>query len=339
MSSYDVHIGKLISGKRKLEGEGSYLLCTPDKQIIEVLPPLPQEAIVIRAQDMENALYQYCLSALEHYIAEGHNRDVYTFSIYTDTYHGSYVIYINNMECLKQSVEQYFAYYAKKYEEGGGEHYNKTREQHEYDLKYAEGDYAFMYEHMPAQLEHWLGIFHNVSTEYPEYLEIEQSYLFEKQLFDSQLFLIAINVIERLRPQFEQLNKTADFIAYVSAADGVGGDFLKLSQLIRKNVTQQQLYLARSDVQEMDEQFRQIVEQVSKKSLSEQIEHWVAAIDGGEFGEHSVYSYCKTDYEAYEQLLKLGKSVIEPLQTLLERRPLKQETKYVLEMVLQDIQP
>ncbi|MFB7814943.1 hypothetical protein [Paenibacillus chitinolyticus] len=36
MSAYDVDIGKLISEKRELEGGGSYLLCTPDKTIIEV---------------------------------------------------------------------------------------------------------------------------------------------------------------------------------------------------------------------------------------------------------------------------------------------------------------
>lgn len=87
----------------------------------------------------------------------------------------------------------------------------------------------------------------------------------------------------------------------------------------------------------MDEQFQQIVEQVSQKPLLEQIEYWVSAIDGGEFGKHSVYSYCKTDYEVYEQLLALGELAVEPIQTLL-KGSLKEQTKHVLEMVLQDIE-
>ncbi|MFE0558741.1 hypothetical protein ACFW1P_22750 [Paenibacillus sp. NPDC058910] len=45
-------------------------------------------------------------------------------------------------------------------------------------------------------------------------------------------------MIHRLRHDFEPLRRTDDFIAYVSAADSVGGDSLTTSQLLRRCVSE-----------------------------------------------------------------------------------------------------
>lgn len=336
MSAYDVQIGKLISGKRELDGNGSYILCTPDRKIIETNSIGPNDGIMVSSKQVEDSLYKFCKSALSEYIAEGKNNDVYTFSIFTDTAHGNYVIYINNLEDLNLTVEEHLEYNRKRYLEKKYDHYNKSREQLYQELKYAEGDYPFMYEEIPGQLEDWLRIFSCISMELHHNLTIEQSYIFEKTLFDSQLFLIAIDVIYRLEHDLKQLNRTNDFIAYVSAADGVGGDLLTTSQLLRRCVREEQLYKAMPDVKEKDEAFQAAVQAVQQKPLQEQVLHWVTVIEQGEFSEGSPYSFWKTDYEAYEQLIGIGEPAISCIREHLSGE-LNQNTRLTLETVLSDL--
>jgi len=334
-SSYDVHIGKLISGRRSLEGSGIFLLCTPEQEIMEIDSYRPDDGTFVSSKDMEDALYEFCMSAISDYIADGNNKDVYTFSIYTDTYHGSYVIYINNLASLNQSVDEAYIRYQKQYLEEGYDHWNRTRKQLFSEFKYGEGDYPFMYEDMPERLEKWLSIFYCISTESPDYLDIDHNFTFEKKMLDSELFLIAIDVIHRLQNDFNQLDRTDDFIAYVSAADGVGGDYLTTSQLIRRCVSENQLYKAMPIVEEKDLALQAAIELVQQKHLHEQIQHWVTVIERGEFGEDSMLSFWKTDYEAYEQLILLGSPAIPHIQEYLSGH-LKQDTRYILEMVLTD---
>ncbi|WP_027086597.1 hypothetical protein [Cohnella panacarvi] len=201
------------------------------------------------------------------------DKDVYTFSIHTDTYHGSYTIYINNLASLNQSVDEAHSRYQKKYLETGKDHYNQSREQLFNEYKYSEGDYSFMYEEMPERLQEWLSIFYCISLEEPDYLHIDQNYIFEKKIVDSQLFLIAIDVIHRLQNGFSKLDRTDDFIAYVSAADGVGGDYLTTSQLIRKCVSEEQLHSAMPQVKEKDLAFKSAITAVLEKPLQEQVQH------------------------------------------------------------------
>lgn len=180
MSVYDVEIGKLISGRRDLEGSGTYFLCTPDKRIVEIDSYSSIDGIVVTSQDIEDALYEFGKAAVDDYIAKGNNKDVYTFSIQTDTVHGSCVIYINNLESLNQSVEQ-----ARSYDR------HTPREQLFQELQYAETDYPFMYyEKMPERLRKWLSVYSCISMEMPQHLDIEHNYIFEQPLFDSQLFLM-----------------------------------------------------------------------------------------------------------------------------------------------------
>ncbi|WP_372009103.1 DUF4303 domain-containing protein [Paenibacillus chitinolyticus] len=102
---------------------------------------------------MEDALYEFCKSAMDDYAAEGNNKDVYTFSIYTDTAHGSFVIYINNLESLNRSVEKALDRDRQRYPDKWDANGNTAREQLYYEFKYAEADYPFMYDSMPQRLQ------------------------------------------------------------------------------------------------------------------------------------------------------------------------------------------
>lgn len=334
--SYDVHIGRLISGRRGLEGSGVFLRCTTDQTIQEITAFGPDEGIFISRTDVENSLYDFCKSALSNYIEEGRNKDVYTFSIYTDSYNGSYIVYINNQASLDQTVADYYAGYQESYFRTGDEIYNQTKEQVYRSLKFSEGDYPFMFEEMPDRLESYLEMINCISQETPEYLSNEENYIFEKTIIDSELFLIAINVIHRLQNDLKQLNQTEDFIAYVSAADGVGGDYLTLSQLVRKCVPEDQLYKSMPDLKEKDLEFRSAVDAINQLPLIQLVKHWVNVIERGEFGEGSMRSFWRTDYEAFEQLVELGDQVIPYIKEYLNG-DLKNETRDILMLVLEEL--
>lgn len=335
--SYDVHIGKLISGRRELEGKGSYLLCTANQTIQEITTFGSEDGIFISTRDLENALYDFCQSAIANYIEEGGNKDVYTFSLYTDSYNGSYIVYINNQDSLEQTVAQYYAQYQESYLRTGSKFYNQTLEQIYSSCKFSEGDYPFMYDELPNGLETYLEMFTCISQETPEYLSNDENYIFEKTIIDSELFLMAIQVIHRLQNDLKQLNRTKDFIAYVSAADGVGGDYLTLSQLIRKTVPEDQLYQSMPDLMKKDMEFRSAVEAIQQRPLVEQVKHWVDVIERGEFGKGSMRSFWRTDYEAYEQLVELGGHAIPHIQEHLNSE-LKDETRRILMVVLEDME-
>lgn len=335
--SYDVHIGKLISGRRGLEGRGIFLLCTTDQTIQEISTFGPHEGIYISRGDVENALYDFCKSAISNYIEEENNKDVYTFSIYTDSYNGSYVVYINNRASLDQTAADCYALYQENYFRTGGEIYNQTREEVYSSCKFSESDYLFMFEEMPHCLESYLEIYRCISQETPEYLRNEVNYIFEKTIIDSELFLIAIDVIHRLQNDLKQLNRTEDFIAYVSAADGVGGDYLTLSQLVRKCVSEDQLYKAMPDLKNKDLEFQTAVDAIHQLPLVQQVKHWVDIIEGGEFGDGGMKSFWRTDFDVYEQLVELGGQIIPYIKEYLNC-VLKNESRDILMLVLEDLE-
>ncbi|MCH7324010.1 DUF4303 domain-containing protein [Solibacillus sp. MA9] len=334
--SYDVQIGRLISGRREVEGKGTYLQCTTDQTIQEISTFGPEDGLFISRKDLENALYDFCKSAISNYIKEESNEDVYTFSIYTDSYHSSYLVYINDQATLEEVADDCYTSYQENYLKTGKKIYNETKEQVYHSCKFSEGDYAFMFDEMPDQLESYLETISCVIQETPDYLRNEKNYIFEKTIIDSELFLIAIDVIHRLQNDLKKLNQTEDFIAYVSAADGVGGDYLTLSQLIRKCVPEDQLYKAMPDLKDKDLEFQAAVEATQQLLIAQQVKHWVTVIERGEFGKGSMRSFWRTDYDAYEQLVKLGHQVIPYIQDHLNGE-LKNESREILMLVLDDL--
>lgn len=289
--SYDVQIGRLISGRREVEGKGIFLLCNTDQTIREISTFAPHEGIFVSRNDIENALYDFCKSAIYNYIEEESNEDVYTFSICTDSYHSSYLVYINDQASLEEIAADYYESYQENYLKTGKEIYNESKEQVYYSCKFSEADYAFMFGEMPDRLESYLEMIGCIIQETPDYLRNEKNYIFEKTIIDSELFLIAIDVIHRLQNDLKQLNQTEDFIAYVSAADGVGGDYLTLSQLVRKCVPKDQLYKSMPDLKNKDLEFQAAVVAIQQLPLVQQVKHWVNVIERGEFGEGSMRSF------------------------------------------------
>ncbi|PZD96757.1 hypothetical protein DNH61_06050 [Paenibacillus sambharensis] len=333
---YDVHIGRLLNGKRKLEGEGAYLVCVPGQQSYKVESLEGITGKYISAKDIEDLLYQYCRESIEEFVETEHNDDVYTFSLYTDSSNGSYLVCINNLETLRRNVGETFESYQQQYKESGDDYYNRTEEQVYREYKYAEGDHVFCYEELPGELERVLQVYSRVSYEQTIDEDLGQTYVLDASLIDSQVYLIALKVLERLQTDWGKLNRTEDFIAYVSSSDGDGGDYLTLSTLMRKSVVQDRLYQAVPELREKDEAFHNFVHSVQEKPLVDQVKTWLAVIEGGEFGDNSMRSFSRTDYDAYEQLLLLGKAAVPALEAGLDHSE-SEDSQELIRQVLEDL--
>ncbi|MGI2295988.1 hypothetical protein [Paenibacillus sp. GXUN7292] len=337
MSAYDVDIGMLMNGKRELQGTGRYYCCTPNKTIYEIDSYEDNNGILINASNMEDALYEFCVSALKQYREEDNNHDVYTFSLNIDTYHGSCTVYINNTESLLNSIQEALPYEKIRQKANTSQSDQDLYNNLLNDYQFSESDYGFIFDEWPERLQKYLGIYACISMEQPEWLNIDQTYMVEQSLLDSQLFLLAINVLNRLQSELSKLHRTDRFIAYVSAADGVGGDFLTTSHLIRKCLTNEQLYAAMPDVKLLDDAYETSLQTITTLSIQEQVQHWTAVLERGEFHPGSPYQYSKTDYEVYEQLLFLGEPAIAFINEQLNNR-LKSDTAFILKAVISDLE-
>ncbi|UQZ87591.1 hypothetical protein SK3146_06893 [Paenibacillus konkukensis] len=331
MSSYDIHIGRLINGRRGYDGQGRFWVCLPDQQIVETDDIVNYRGRFVSSKEIEDLLYHFCLDCIREFSETENNRDVYTFSIYTDATHGGFIVYMNNLAELHKSVQAAYDKSRSNYPER-----NRTMEQIYHDYQFSEGDYSFMYDGIPEPLENILNVYYCVSLEQPYNLRIDTPYIFDKSIVDSQLYMIAMEVIRRLQDDFQGLNRTDNFIAYVSSADGDGGDYLTLGSLIRKCVPTDRLYEAMPLLKEKDDALKQRIDSVKEKSIEEQYQYWMSSISGGEFSDFSLFPFWRTGYQAYELLLELGHSILpavtEQLKT--EEDP---DIRYVLEALYEDI--
>ena len=105
------------------------------------------------------------------------------------------------------------------------------------------------------------------------------------------------------------------------------------SHLIRKCLTNKQLYAAMPDVKQLDDAYEISLQSIMSLSVQEQVQHWTAVLEQGEFHPGSPYQYSKTDYEVYEQLLLLGKPAIAFINEQLNNR-LKSDTAFILKAVI-----
>jgi hypothetical protein len=103
-----------------------------------------------------------------------------------------------------------------------------------------------------------------------------------------------------------------------------------------KCVPEDQLYKSMPDLKEKDLEFRSAVDAINQLPLIQLVKHWVNVIERGEFGEGSMRSFWRTDYEAFEQLVELGDQVIPYIKEYLNG-DLKNETRDILMLVLEEL--
>jgi len=317
MSVYDIHAGRLFHGLREFEGLGQYVVCSASKEIMIVDSIEGIDGMYVTSAIIEDLLYSECKYHIDQFAETEDNKNVYTFSIYTDSMHGTYIVYLNNLNELDVSVKETFA--SNQESEEASNYQQRSLEQIRAEMKYAEGDFAFSYEELPEQLEQILHMYYCINMEEPDWLRNEQTYIFDKSITDNQLYFIAINVIRRLEPDFKKLDQTKDFIAYVSSADGDGGDYWTYSTLMRMCVSKAKIYEAIPEERVHDAQFKQAIEEQSGKAPAEQLHYWMNEIKNNKWRtDDSVITRCvKTDYFAYQCLIGLGKVLIPEVERAL----------------------
>ncbi|ANF96757.1 hypothetical protein [Paenibacillus bovis] len=360
MSVYQVQIGRLLAGLRQPEGQGQYYVSAPEGLFTtDHLEGI--QGTYWSMQAVEDLLYQACKEIIGSFAQSDSNQQVYTCIIEADNVNGNYLMYLNTINDLEQTTAYYDQYYQEKYAENHNESYNRSAEQIRQSIKYATGDYPEMIDDFGEALEKPLHLYREINERLWEedeegslpvldaavreqimQADADSIQIMDQSIHDSGLTMIALNVMARLHTEtvFEQLDRTADFIAYVQSPDGEGGDYLTFSTLIRKTVSLEQLYLAMPQEQESDEQFDALFQQYAVQPVEEQFQYWTEQIRRNRWNtDKSVISkYGKTDFHAYAALLAAG-SAIRPLiqQALDTVTDQDEDLAQMYRMLLQDL--
>ncbi|WP_458118890.1 hypothetical protein [Paenibacillus sp. Z6-24] len=332
MGVYEVHTGRLLSGLRQPEGTGHYYVSSPEGLFqTDHLDGITGTYWSMQA--MEDLLYQACTEVIGSFAQSDKNAQVYTFIIEADNVNGNYLLYINTLHDLEQMTAYYYKYYQEKYTENQQESYNRSLEQIRQSIRYATGDYPDMIDDLGEALEAPLAMYQEINERLWEeeeegpipVLDTATRELFtqtdgefiqimDQSIRDSGLTVIALRVMERLQPEFQRLDRTNDFIAYVQSPDGEGGDYLTFSTLIRKTVPLERLYQVMPQEREDDEQFDALFQQYAVRSVQEQLDYWSEQIRRNRWNTNKsvITKYGKTDFHAYAALLAAGPA-IQPL--------------------------
>lgn len=337
MSLYDIHVGKLLNGKRKFEGHGYYMYTT-EGELIELNDLKGSTGVVVDATKIEDLLFQHCTETINKFENTDENKGVYVFSLYTDVTHGSFIIYMNTEESLEKTANRYYENYKKKFIETNDSFYDRSLEQIKISLRFSEGDFDFSFEEMPYKLNDVMSIYYCISLKELNYIP-EQDTFIPKSLMDHQLYFIGINVIQRLSENgyFKILNTTDDFIAYASSAES--GDYLTYSTLMRKTIDLDTFYRVFPEEKVNDEEFLKIVQRQKRKSVKEQLEFWLSQIKSNKWrtDDNVISKYCKTDYHAYECLVNIGSGLLPYIIEKLNESDLSEEERYICEELLNEI--
>jgi Domain of unknown function (DUF4303) len=313
MSLYDVHVGKLLHGKRDFQGQGYYVY-TKDQELFEIDDLQEVTGRVIDSNEIEDLLYKHCCEVIDAFARTDDNQQVYVFTVYTDVTDGGFVIYINTEGALEKTANA----------------------EDEACLRFSEGDFAFRFTELPEELSDIMSLYYCIRLD-EQYFSAEQDMIVPKSLMDHQLYFIAINVIKRLTEPFKILNTTHDFVAYVSSEES--GDYLTYSTLMRETIDPDTFYQVFPNEKVNDDEFQIIIRFQQTKPAPDQLDYWLAQIRENKWrtDDGVISKYCKTDYHAYECLFNMGSELIPFLLEKLHSAEVIEEDKRYCEALLKDI--
>lgn len=337
MGLYDIEVSNRIENGASVPKTKGYLMYTTEDEIVELDSLDACSGKLVTAQDIEDLIYAFCHQTIADFAATPDNVGVYCFSLYIDSTYGSVMVYLNNVSSLEAEAQSAYEGRKRSNEKNHDQSDKGTYEQVVQDLKHSLGNAAFIFDVMPEELDQVTDIYYNFSNECAGLRSVSEPVIFEKSIMDGSLYTIAIQVVKRLNQELALLDQTEDFIAYVSSADGDGGDYLTLGPLIRQTVAETTLYQAMPELKKKDEEYARKVAEVKQEPFEVQWKHWLSALSGGEFSENSLMPYWKNDWYIYKQLLELGKPLIPLVQKQLVEEEPDSELRLILERLLADL--
>lgn len=307
MYGYAIKVSQIVDDIRKPKGEGYYRVGKDNKVYYSDGKPFLSSTLDVNG--FEELIYNECYMFINKFSKTADNKDIYCFTLSTSE-HNDIIIYINNLEKYHSTLKRYISMYPKYKED------SEAR-----SLKYSLGDFEFMYTNHDSCFSN------NFRTIFGEYMNIangirDEEIIKEKQsifntiktaysgdLFDDSLYSILKNVLDRLVLSFDLLNKTNDFIYYLSTGD----DYIDYSLSMRKTVQESLFYRVFPDMKNKDLEFELVMKKFNGMQPNEMFESLYTEVqkDNYRIGKDIFSKYVKTEYEAVKYLaIKLDNSDI-----------------------------
>lgn len=212
---YSEYVLNILHSGQVPEKEPGYIVYTREKTIVR-RSTLPEDAVLVTAQDVEALLYQDCLTRLEQFVRSDHNRDVFALTLYIDTEGGYHGLSMNTERDFRARVQEKYSEYSE--EQLTGLH----------GVRYNEGDFGHRFygkEFLSLPLKEVMNAYYAISADHP-ITEVSRDIAFENSFFKEQMILCGVNVLKRLEAPLKALDVTDDFIVFVSLHD-VDGEVIK----------------------------------------------------------------------------------------------------------------
>jgi hypothetical protein len=154
---------------------------------------------ILNFLELEESLLNDCKRIINDFANSDENKDVYAFVIYSNPTYGELLVYWNTLDSFQKYIDKHYPHWTYKqiYGDGG--------------LLFSVGDFSYQAFDFSERTEEFI----------EKYVPIIESDLEENEWWNyyNGFVKAQINVIDKLKNEFQLLNKTGDFIAYVIDAD------------------------------------------------------------------------------------------------------------------------
>jgi hypothetical protein len=245
-------------------------------------------------ETIQRLLCERCSLAIQGFASGEENLKVYVFSIYCAAEHGWYVPALNTQAGFKRVVQK-----------------SSARKQGQdltgfFGVKFNPPDFAF-FDLGPRSNE-----LEALGYQYSTYLKtcgVRRTVEKHKQMFVDQ----AILAIENLGQSFELLNRTEDFVAYVSPYDA---DKATSLSLFRRTVPSDQFQRLFPETIA----FEETKERIAGRPVEEQIQFWLEMCVKLSLKQTSgLETLDVTQHDALDNLKELGKVAVSPILSVIEQ--------------------
>lgn len=262
-------------------------------------------------------LYKHFKHTLKKFAATRDNKDVYAVILDCHATYGSVKLKWNTLD----SFEQYAAKYYSSYKQDQLFGFN--------GLKYSVGDFCYEDKAPPAKLSKYETLYENNQF---EYFEQEQDAELE-ELTESFIDML-VEIIHELKPEFDKLNKTDNFIAYIVEHDSNDHQYIKRTVLL------EEYYRAFPEIKH----YEQYLDTIYALPKEDQVTHWCNVLD--HFSKEVVTEETKrlellyrSKYDVEAEIIKLGAIAASHIVALFDSYSDSDEhTRWTFLSILIDIQ-
>lgn len=202
-------------------------------------------------------LLDYCRVNLEQFAATADNKEVYAVALDVSAAYGWVNLMWNTLDSLDQTVQKHYSSYSLDRIHGFK------------GVKYSVGDFSYDASNAPEEIDDFVVWYADkLSNLYDDEDETDDAAFAACEEMTGTFINMLVEVIQELRPTFELLNKTDNFIAYIVEHDEHHMAYM------RRTVSEEDYYKAFPEIRE----FELYKLNISEWPEAKQVEHWCSLL-------------------------------------------------------------